>query len=76
MATNGNERREAAGKRGRITRGGTRFAVEADRLEKAVAHERAQDQEHGPQRATARNLPELLGEQWMEPSALNDGWIR
>ena len=70
------ERDEAARQHGRIARGGARFAVERGRLEKAVAHERAQDQQHGPKRAPARDLPQLLGEQRMEWGAPNDGWVR
>src|SRR5262245_42695494 len=45
------ERGEAAGKHRRIPRGSARFAIERDRLEKAVTHERAQDQQHDPERA-------------------------
>src|SRR6266566_9624276 len=57
------ERREAARERGRILPGGARLSIKGNRLEKAVAHERAKAQQHAPQRTPARDLPELLCEQ-------------
>jgi hypothetical protein len=70
------ERREAACQRGRILRGGARLAIKGNRLEKAVAHERAKNEQHDPQRTPARNLPELLCEQRQKWRMVSSGRIR
>ena len=57
------ERREPARQHRRVAGRGARLAVERDRLPEAVADQRAKDQQHGPQRAAAHDLPQLLGEQ-------------
>ena len=70
------ERREPAPQHRRIGRSRARFVVERDRLKKAVAHERAQDQQHGPERAAARDLPQLLAEQRAHRGTMHNGRLR
>ena len=70
------ERRQSGSEHGRIPCGRACLAVEDDGLPETVADERAEDQQHDPQRTAARDLPQLLGEQGMERRPPHDCCLR
>ena len=70
------ERREAGCKHRGIARGRTCFAIECHGLEETVADERAKDQQHGPERAAAHDVPQLLGQQRAQWSTVDHDCVR